>query len=398
MSEPTIFSRRVPFTERVYLATLRRDGRGLTIQYLVEGEGQIERSAFETAIVQAAQAHPGARLVLRGHLGWSRWVACGSPPPIRDIVWDRGTPLPLECQRALDPRRGPTVEILLAPGLPSRIVFRCLHSVMDGAGLFVFIEDVFRILRGESPKGSNSTLTDSEFLQAIVGRRYRKNLAWNAPPLFIERSSGTDAVHEVRSRRVLQKVCPVFVAKTATALTRAFANGRSLRFMVPSNVRAYKRDVQSTANLSYPLFFDSNQTTKVETLQKSIFQSIVNKDVLNMDPLELKGTWLPLILIRMVLELTYLWQKISRKGLASVFISHTTFPSMGIFSCPKFKCTAVEYLPAYEFKFGTISITSIAFGTHQSIVVFAPKNWASQEQLQAVTDLVWRELEGENLA
>ena len=38
--------------------------------------------------------------------------------------------------------------------------FRAHHAVMDGRGLFTWIEDVFRALRGETPLGSASKLSD----------------------------------------------------------------------------------------------------------------------------------------------------------------------------------------------------------------------------------------------
>ncbi|RYZ85748.1 MAG: hypothetical protein EOP04_15300 [Proteobacteria bacterium] len=57
-----------------------------------------------------------------------------------------------------------------------------------------------------------------------------------------------------------------------------------------------------------------------------------------------------------------------------------------IFIAPVFETEGIEYIPAQEFKFGTLSITSTTFGNVQDVVVFAPENWASREDLQKIAD------------
>ncbi|MBC7658068.1 MAG: hypothetical protein H7249_00010 [Chitinophagaceae bacterium] len=386
------YRRRLSFSERLYLASLRRDGQGIVVQYLLEGEGRLEKNVLEDAIRTASRANPGSRLILKGHLGRSYWEAKGAVPPVRTIQWDRNAPLPIECQRYLDPRQGPTVEILWTDEPNTRIVFRALHSVMDGGGLFLFIEDIFRALRKEPLKGAASELNDSEFLEKVVGERYRKPLAFDFPPLFAEMPSGGPDVHEARYQRTLAQKPQAVAAKIAVGITNALGQGRTLRFMIPTDVRNYKRDVRSTGNLSYPLFLDVRPGETVEEVQKMMFKSLVGKDMLFMDPAEKKGLWIPMIILRRLVDLLYFYQRYFRKGFCSVFISHASLPGGEVLSCPGFRHRSLGYLPA-RFKMAALAISSINVGFNHDLVVFGNQNFLSEAQLAQVVSLVSKTLD-----
>ncbi|RYZ61322.1 MAG: hypothetical protein EOP09_20085, partial [Proteobacteria bacterium] len=261
------YSRRLAFTERMYLAGLHPSGGGLMVQFAFHGRGHLTQGVVEQAVARAAIVHPGARLVLKGHLGFSRWIANEQGPPVREILFNRAETLPVSEQRFLDPRKGPTLEVLWAQGEESRIVFRCLHSVMDGAGLLCFAEDVFRAFREEEPKGINNAWSDSEYLIDTVGKRFRPNMPWDSPSVFEQPNLPSSSNHAVRIRHVAQRPITNFLAKVAVALTRKFGEGKNLRFMIPTDVRNYRREIRSTANLSYPLFFDVNAETTIPDLQ-----------------------------------------------------------------------------------------------------------------------------------
>ncbi|RZA25258.1 MAG: hypothetical protein EOP10_07405 [Proteobacteria bacterium] len=389
------YSRRLAFTERMYLAGLHQDGSGLTVQFAFHGHGHLNQALVEQAVARAAKVHPGSRLVLKGYLGFSRWVANAQSPPVREIAFRLDETLPVSEQRFLDPRQGPTLEVLWAQGEGSRIVFRCLHSVMDGAGLFLFAEDVFAAFRGDQPKGVNNEWSDSEFLIDTVGKRFRANMPWNSPPVFERPDLSSSSNKSIRTRHISQKPITNLVAKISVSLTKKLGHGKTLRFMIPTDVRNYRREIRSTANLSYPLFYEVHGETTIPDLQKTIFRTLVNKDLLRLDPLELKGRWIPLFLLRWILQLLYRLQRRSGKSLWSFFISHIQFPLPKIFIAPVFETQSIEYIPAREFKFGALSIASTTFGNVQDVVVFAPENWASREDLQMIADCIQEVLSAE---
>ena len=166
------YQRKLSATDKTFLAQL--EGKGLEHpiqrinQFVVEGEGQLDVTAFEKAVAQVAEAYPGLRVIQKGVLGTAKWVAEGPVPPVTlipDHGWDgthSDTPFH---NRILDPVTGPTSEIVLLPGVPARIVFRTHHAVMDGHGTKVFIREVFKALRGEPLDSDRTTLTELDIYQ-----------------------------------------------------------------------------------------------------------------------------------------------------------------------------------------------------------------------------------------
>src|SRR4051812_10200224 len=115
MPDPSTYSRRVSFNERLYLA---EDGLrpGFCIQIVIEGEGPLSPEPLKVAVARAAEVNPGCRLVLRGVLGWMRWVAEGPVPPVRVVsTWAEDGAPPAEIERPLPPDHGPTCEVVVAP-------------------------------------------------------------------------------------------------------------------------------------------------------------------------------------------------------------------------------------------------------------------------------------------
>ena len=90
---------------------------------------------------------------------------------------EQGTPF---LQLPLTPG-GPTVEVLLVRGPVMRVVFQGRHAVVDGRGLLHFAEDVFAVLRGESPRGASLDVVDLE-LATLGGKgRGREKPEWSMP-------------------------------------------------------------------------------------------------------------------------------------------------------------------------------------------------------------------------
>ena len=137
------------------------------VDAVVEGQGDIDLQALQTAVAIAAAANPGIRVRLRGVLGFCRWVDSGEPPSVRvcdDCAWDGMSEAHTEfLADRLDPLRGgPVADIIMAYCRDGklRLVFRAVHAALDGRGMQHWMLEVFRALRGEPLLGSRSVLTD----------------------------------------------------------------------------------------------------------------------------------------------------------------------------------------------------------------------------------------------
>ena len=231
-----------------------------TVQLVVEGapgpeQPALDRPTLRRAVATAAREHPGVRLRRVGHLSWSRWRAHGGAPPVREVDghrWsgrdEQGAPF---LQLPLMPG-GPTVEVLLVRGAPDRVVFRGHHAVVDGRGLLHFAEDVFAVLRGESPTGATLQVVDLELARNLGGTgRGREKPSWSMPtgmPVPVPRGTPMPwrrVRFEGSTRRLLPRL-----ALAVHHASRAYTQ-EPLQIEVPVDLRRHLPDgTHTTANIT----------------------------------------------------------------------------------------------------------------------------------------------------
>jgi len=166
--QATAYTRRISAAEWVMLANPRQ--LIVDIQVCLEGEGDIDPAALAQAVSTAAAACPGSRLVRRGRL----WVDSGRPPRVRvvsagqvDLARPQGSAL---LRRQVLRHGRPCCEVLLVRGSPAIVIFRAEHAAMDGTGMLLFQQQVFRALRGEAVQSVTSRLNLDEVQQEIATR------------------------------------------------------------------------------------------------------------------------------------------------------------------------------------------------------------------------------------
>ncbi len=156
------FSRKVSPFERIFLLLAMMDCP-FSNQLVLEGKGTLDASRWENAVQAASEANPGSRLLYKGRSSWAQWVDCGVTPPVRDFNgahWSADGPEGAPFLSDPMPfRDGHSCEVVLLSGDPARVVFRTLHATMDGGGTLVWVEDIFRALRGEPLIGQGSRQT-----------------------------------------------------------------------------------------------------------------------------------------------------------------------------------------------------------------------------------------------
>ncbi|MCK6505289.1 hypothetical protein L6R53_18130 [Myxococcota bacterium] len=151
-------TRPVSGMERLWLVG-ERLSPGFHIELVLEGRGLPRPAAGWPALLRAlAQVVPASRARLVGALGWARWQADGPLPRVAEVDLSGWSGLsdapPWPRAGACDPRQGPLVQVLLAPGDPDRLVLRAHHGLVDGRGLLLLARTLFALLRGESPPAS----------------------------------------------------------------------------------------------------------------------------------------------------------------------------------------------------------------------------------------------------
>ena len=384
------YFRRVSFNERLYLASERRTP-GFCIQLVVEADGGVDEQTLRRAVEAASIANPGARLVLRGVLGFTRWVDEGPVPPVRILEgWRSGARPPSDVARVLDPKTGPTCEVVLAPHEQgSRLVFRCFHGVMDASGLLHFAQDVFRALRGETPIGAPCMQNDTEFVSALAGTKRRSFLADAWPPLLGPTGVPERSVHWHRGR--LPSAVPSLVAKVATTLARfAGPTARGL-MMVPVDLRSYRKEPASTANRTCPVFLEVGASDDWRAVQTSLLKRLIAKEPLRLEVAEHAALWFPLWLLSALYGLWVNGHR--RKGLFpfTALVTHVSLPSHDVLSAGSLRCRSVFLLPP-ESDFIPLCISAVTSPASTELVVSGPADLVSDEKLAALCAMLTREL------
>lgn len=255
MTENNTYARRLSLNERTWIS-LAQAYPPFCNQMILEGDAKsvIDKTKLETAVEKASAANPGARVILKGLWNSSKLVDSGKTPRVREVdgsAWsgfnEKGAAF-LSDPVSLD-MKDPACEVLIIKGSPLRLAFRTHHAVMDARGTYVWVEDIFRILRGESPIGTSSTLNDLE-----LGLKYKKKEARSYTGGYLA-PTGTAQGNEGGFAWIRKQITgryPNLIGQIALLAAREawkHSDGNVL-FYVPVDWRILKENLRSTANLS----------------------------------------------------------------------------------------------------------------------------------------------------
>ncbi len=241
--------------------------RSHEVVIVLEGTGTPDPKNFQSALNQAAEANPGARLRLTGQRQRARWISDAPPPSLRwidDCRWDgrssEGLAAVLDTELSLE--SGHTTEVILARTVGQadhgKIIFRTSHAVMDGMGLLHFIQETFRALRGEPLLGSNATFTDTDLMQhgpkrQALTREILQITHMMGPPRGDERGG-------VWRRITIPGPQPNLPARLVGLMAeycrRHGDTEKSVRIGMPANLRRHIPDLLTTTNFAGMSYVD----------------------------------------------------------------------------------------------------------------------------------------------
>lgn len=271
------YSRRITSIERGYLNAATQ-GDNPIISFVIEGHGRLDPQALERAIAVTSRANPGLSVARRGKF----WVGTGEPPALEVHVTRPGedwTDHPF-LRAPLDLVHGPVSSVgLIRAGHLDRLVIRVSHAVADGRGIERWADDLFRALRGEEPVGSPSTVTDQYFLSR-ARRRPAPDAPWTSPgsPRPSPLGPGRDDADLPRWTHIRLDGELSFVTARIISLLGSVCPGA--RVLVPVDLRRHDPSVDSTANLSAPLYMEACSGRSWQEVQGRILRAMANGDEL----------------------------------------------------------------------------------------------------------------------
>lgn len=383
------YARSMSATERFSLAI--NELYRYNIVALAEGNGNITRQELQSAVDIAAENNPGARVRLKSFLGFTKWVDSGIAPVVHEIqtpTWDcfseRGADF---MEGSFEPLEGRAVcDMYLIPGDTTRIVARVLHAAMDARGLQHFIKDIFRVLRGEEPIGSSSTLTDYDVRIKFQDKIQDKPVEMDCIPILRPSTHDTKKLSYVWRRAIVNRNISNMLPKMAIFLAQQARkhNSGDVGFTIPVDLRGLREEVNTTANLTGYLKVKVAPDATAKSVMQQINHGIKSYMDCIIPPIFKWVPWIPLsILIKDLRtnaeKLLYEKNKVLPSG---------GIVSMGMFkpedySCPHFRATTCIGIPG---SVGKMNVVIMNHTDHTEVVFSTPAAYNQEGQLDQLIE------------
>ncbi|KAJ3083239.1 hypothetical protein HK102_001179 [Quaeritorhiza haematococci] len=376
----------------------------MAVQIFIHGRGTINPTALREAVTKASHLVPGSRLVLRG----KSWIDSGNPPPVRVIYTDTfdghtftpdTTPFVF---KNLDPVKGPTCEVVLLRCMASDTVllFRAFHGVMDGKGVLMWIDHVFRLMNGQASglERLESTETDLMLVKRLVPK-HKRTAQFNAcspfpdgivPGVGVDEGEGHGSSGgAIYRRRTINGTHQGLVAKLADIIKEwsGPATG-NLRFLIPVDMRRHQGAHKSTANLSLPIFLDVAKEDTWESLQERLMMGLAEDKELAVDGFESLMQNAPVWFLEGFLRaMAKVGAMTGGCLLASGYLSHLGRLDLKEFETTTFKPSTVYALPAHTPNMPLCIVTTESGGKLE-ITVSSNKNENAEHITSLLDDLL----------
>ncbi|SMB25381.1 conserved protein of unknown function [Sterolibacterium denitrificans] len=384
-----VYSRRMSATERFSLAI--NELYRYNIVALAEGRGSITRKELQAAVDIAAKKNPGARVRLKSFLGFAKWVDSGIAPVVHEIQvphWDcfseRGADF---METSFDALNGGAVcDLYLIPGETTRIVVRVLHAAMDARGLQHFVKDVFRILRGEQPIGSSSTLTDTDVRLKFQDKIQGKQVEMECMPILQPSAHEGETLSYVWRRVIIDKNIGNMLPKMAVFLAQyARKHGEGeVGFTIPVDMRGLREEINTTANMTGYLRVKVDPDSTAKSVMQQINQGIKSYLDCIIPPIFKWVPWIPLSILGKDMrknadKLLYAKNKVIPSG---GLVSMGMFKP-GDYSCPQFNATTCIGIPG---SVGKMNVVIMNHSDHTEVVFSTPAAFNKDGQLDRLIE------------
>ncbi|MDC3332658.1 hypothetical protein OAV62_00285 [bacterium] len=251
---------------------------------IVEGVGNIEKSALERAISEACLANPAVCVKLTGRLIFARWVAKGLLPKIREInnsEWDGSSSKGAEFiyDKPLDLRSGVICEFLIVrnPELNKIFfIFRNHHAVLDGIGSMHFLKDIFRALNNTVLQGSNTYSKETDIISDVDDCHYNPYVNFKNKSASITGEPYGDSKGDSWVRIRLPGPIPWVLSRMAGCLSHYVHrhDDRVVRVTVPVDLRRHHSSIYSTMNYTGAIHIDLAVGEGMGEFQKRLHKAL----------------------------------------------------------------------------------------------------------------------------
>ncbi len=219
----------------------------------------------------------------------------------------------------MDPQKGPTSEVVILQLNPMIIVFRVFHGTMDGKGVLLWINNIFKALRGEMLVPIEGKETDLSFLKLQKNHSQKNKLTFDVQNL--EQRFSIKNYKVWRQRLTIPGRPTCLVAKIAEIITTC-GTSHNNRFLVPVNIRRHQKNHLTNANLTLPIFLETTKDDSWSEIHKNLLTGLQNNQEMNLKSADLGLlTKMPGFLLNWGIRALHAWQNISNKHVIGAVIS-----------------------------------------------------------------------------
>lgn len=157
------------------------------------------------------------------------------------------------------------------------LVFKFLHSVMDGKGSLLFIENFKKYLNNETLIKCNNFITDKEFLK---DKKYYKKSISKIPTIKHTKSNIIKNCKPKWRIIDIDEYVPSIVAKLSKIFAEEFDN-ENVRIMIPTDIRRHDKLNNYIGNLTLPIFLNVSKDDNINKINGDLLYQLKNNKELN---------------------------------------------------------------------------------------------------------------------
>jgi len=367
-----------------------------SIQFIIEGVGEISLAKLKEAVHKACEACPGARASIIGRY----WVDSERDPPIicldsldfDGFSFDRVDLF----KTKIDSYQSPCTEIYYIKSPTPRMIFRVFHGAMDGKGALTWVSNIFKALRDEATFEAKSTLTDLQFLETIKNKASREKINLNLDKTIFKKKSSQKTREVYWKRLTLPGRYAGVLAKIGKTLTEYYKEDEN-KFLVPVDIRRHGKASDAIANLTLPIFLETKKTESWEDINGKLLYGLKKGDELNFSNAEENFlTKLPDFVMKKSLSLLGAYQKIIKKFMVGGILSHLGKIKLADFSTDTFKANKFYSLPIQQ-PLTPLSLVAVETDDETEVVISSYTDLLEKDDCEKILSLIEESLTGTNV-
>jgi hypothetical protein len=238
------------------------------------------------------------------------------------------------------------------------VMFRVLHSAMDGIGGLIVLKRLFELLNGNKSDAILSHFGDNRVRKELkVKPKNKKSLN-----TFSWKSLDSDLATDHFKTELIQMSYKVDLCISKIAKWYMNETQSAARFLIPVNIRRHSNFEESVSNLSFPIYLNTILEDNEKDIHSRLITELANNNELSKDPYELIIKWIPNSLLKIWISLINKKMIEKNKFLMSGFISDLGFVDLNSLSTSTFHAKDFYSLPVF-----TVAIPfSVSLCYHQN--------------------------------